>query len=54
MHEANVTISSSREWIGNTHFMKQLDRFYDFPVNVYRENEDGSRVLIRTEASASA
>ena len=47
-------ISSTREIIGNQNFMKQLDRFYDFPVSVYKENEDGTRVLVRTEDSASA
>ena len=47
-------VSNYREWAGNNHFMKQLDRFYDFPVSVYKENEDGTRVLVRTEDSASA
>lgn len=38
-----------REYTGNAHFMSQLHRTYDFPVNVYRENEDGTRVLVRVE-----
>jgi hypothetical protein len=42
------------EFMGNAHFMKQLHRSYEFPVHVYLENEDGTRVHIRTEAPASA
>lgn len=46
--------SSFREIMGNAHFMRCLEREYVFPVNVYQENEDGSRVFLRTEAPASA
>lgn len=38
-----------REQIGTIHFMKQLQRSYDFPVEIFRVNEDGSRELIRVE-----
>jgi hypothetical protein len=44
-----MDVSNSREWIGNHEFMKQLDREYSFPVNVYRENEDGTRDLVRID-----
>jgi len=47
-------VTPFREIIGNINWMKQLDRFYDFPVSVYKENEDGTRVLVRTEDSPSA
>lgn len=47
-------VTPLREIIGNINFMKQLEREYAFPVNVYQENEDGTRVLLRTEAPASA
>lgn len=42
-------ISNFREYRGNAHFMKQLERSYDFPVSVYQENEDGTRELLRVE-----
>lgn len=41
--------SSMREWMGNAHFMSQLNRSYSFPIEVYRESEDGSRALVRVE-----
>jgi len=47
-------ISSTREWIGNNHFMKQLERQYNFPVSVYKEHEDGTRTLLRTEVPTTA
>jgi hypothetical protein len=48
-----VEVSSMREWMGNAHFMSQLNRHYDFPIEVYRESEDGSRALVRVEYSAA-
>jgi hypothetical protein len=42
-------VSNYREFMGNAHFMSQLDREYSFPVNVYRENEDGTRDLVRID-----
>ncbi|BET51802.1 hypothetical protein RGQ21_67840 [Kitasatospora aureofaciens] len=42
-----------REFFGNSHFMKQLERSYDFPVSVYQENEDGTRALVRVEHPAA-
>lgn len=44
-----VNTTSFREWAGNQHFMSCLHRSYDFPVEVFKENEDGSRELIRVE-----
>lgn len=38
-----------REYAGNVHFMKQLQREYQFPIEVYKENEHGSRTLLRVE-----
>lgn len=49
-----IFVSPIREIIGNQIFMKQLEREYSFPANVYKEHEDGTRVLVRTEAPASA
>ena len=42
-------VSTFREYRGNAHFMSQLEREYRFPVNVYKETEDGSRELVRVE-----
>jgi hypothetical protein len=42
-------VSNYREYMGNAHFMAQLDREYSFPVNVYRENTDGTRELVRVD-----
>ncbi|WP_395759501.1 hypothetical protein OIE82_27245 [Streptomyces althioticus] len=47
-------VTPFREIIGNINWMKQLERQYSFPIDVYKENEDGSRTLLRTEAGASA
>ncbi|MET9816900.1 hypothetical protein [Streptomyces sp. NPDC006355] len=44
-----MDVSNSREWIGNHEFMKQLDREYNFPVLVYKINEDNSRDLVRID-----
>lgn len=38
-----------REYAGTTHFMKQLQRDYRFEVQVYKEDENGSRTLLRVE-----
>jgi hypothetical protein len=46
-------ISAYREWMGDHEFMKQIDREYLFPVDVYKEEEDGSRTLLRSEARPS-
>jgi hypothetical protein len=45
----DTIVSNYREYMGNAHFMKQLYREYDFPVSVYRENEDGTRSLVRID-----
>lgn len=42
-------VSNYREFIGNAHFMRQLEREYAFPVEVYQEVEDGSRELVRID-----
>ncbi|MFD5308285.1 hypothetical protein [Streptomyces ardesiacus] len=47
--EINYYEQSSRDIIGGQHFMKQLEREYDFPVNVFQVNKDGSRALVRVE-----
>lgn len=39
-----------REFAGNAHFMKQLQREYFFPVEVYQEDQNGARTLLRVEA----
>jgi hypothetical protein len=49
-----TNVSSFREWAGTQHFMSCLHRTYEFPVHVFKENEDGTRIYLRTEASASA
>lgn len=45
--------SSFREYAGGRHFMNQAYRKYDFPVNVYQEDENGVRTLLRVETSGS-
>lgn len=47
--EINYYGQSSRDIIGDQHFMKQLEREYDFEVLVFRLNRDGSRELVRVE-----
>jgi hypothetical protein len=49
MNELDHYVSSFREYAGNAHFMKQLEREYSFPVNVFQTTEDGSRALVRVE-----
>lgn len=44
----------TRELIGEAHYMASAYRLYDFPVNVYREDENGNRILLRTEAKQSS
>jgi hypothetical protein len=46
--DVNV-ISNFREYMGNAHFMRQLDREYIFPVEVYTVKENGKRELVRVE-----
>lgn len=45
----NTFTLASRDLIGNAHYMKQLERDYRFPVFVVKENDDGTRELIRVE-----
>jgi hypothetical protein len=45
----NTATTPLREHIGNAHFMKQLQREYRFEVQVYKEDENGSRTLLRVE-----
>lgn len=45
----DAIVSNYREYMGNAHFMKQLEREYSFPINVYRENQDGTRELVRID-----
>lgn len=45
----DTPISNYREFMGNAHFMSQLDREYNFPVRVYQINEDGTRDLVRID-----
>ncbi|WP_371666315.1 hypothetical protein OG306_33325 [Streptomyces sp. NBC_01241] len=40
---------TSRDLIGSIHFMKQLQREYNFPINVFQEDEHGNRTLLRVE-----
>lgn len=44
-----VNTLSSREIRGTAHFMKQLDRTYEFPISVFLEDENGTRTLLRVE-----
>ena len=45
----DTIVSNYREYMGTAHFMKQLNREYFFPVEVYKENEDGTRELVRID-----
>lgn len=45
----NVFTLPSRELIGNVHYSKQLEREYRFPVEVFQEDENGIRTLLRVE-----
>lgn len=45
----DTMISNYREYAGNLHFMSCLQREYRFEVQVFKENEDGSRELVRVE-----
>lgn len=47
--EINYYGQSSRDIIGDQHFMKQLEQIPVFPVSVFQTNEDGSRALVRVE-----
>ncbi|WP_198544773.1 MULTISPECIES: hypothetical protein [unclassified Streptomyces] len=38
-----------REYRGNMHFMRQLQREYQFPIQVFQEDENGRRTLLRVE-----
>jgi hypothetical protein len=39
-----------REYAGDIHFMQQLQREYRFLVEVFQEDENGARTLLRIEA----
>lgn len=47
--DATTYGQSTRDWVGNHNFMKQLFREYVFPVEVFRVDENGTRELIRVE-----
>lgn len=38
-----------RDYAGNIHFMRQLQREYRFDVQVFKEDENGDRTLLRVE-----
>ena len=42
-------VSNYREFMGNAHFMKQLENIPVFPVEVFKVNDSGERELIRVE-----
>lgn len=45
----DTIVSNYREFIGNAHFMKQLENIPVFPVHTFKEDENGNRVLLRSE-----
>ena len=47
--EIDYYSKSLRDQVGNAHFLKQLEREYDFPVEVFRLTVDGGRELVRVE-----
>lgn len=47
----DTIVSNYREFMGNAHFMKQLEREYIFPIKVYKEAEDGTRELVRVDVA---
>ena len=49
----NLFTLSSRDLIGDTHYMKQLEDIPVFPVEVFQEDEHGFRTLLRVESAGS-